>query len=270
MNCAFHRLCVLSLGIASVVFLQTMLVAQTTTGLAIQVLEASAGQNLISHDTPPIKVRVLDRTGRAIPGADVLFVAPEEGPTGQFLPNESKVTVATDSAGIATAPRFRTNNTVGEYQIQVIASYRNAASRVVIPQNNVLKRKSSTRKIILFSALIGGAAVAALAARGGSTPVSPAVGAAMTPTVSVGGEAAVSLTPPVSVSPALIIAPQTDFTPVVTALPGMDISAPPLATSPVPSPAVQVVPPVPQAQLPTIPGRACADMPPTSNRQACR
>ena len=277
---------VLSLGITSLMIVQTMLGAQWGSGLAIQVLEASAGQNLISQETLPIKVRVLDRSGRAISGANVLFVAPEEGPTGLFMPHESQVSVATDSQGMATAPRFRTNNTVGDYQIQVVATYRDAVSRVVIPQSNVLKRKSSKKKILLFSALIGGAAVAALAARGGSTPASPALGAlAVTPTISLGGESAISLTPSVSVPPAaLIIASQGDSTPVPTvptapisaAVPGTatspGASAPvaPLFPSTIPAPVVEIVQPLPQTQLPGVPGRACADMPPTSNRRDCR
>ena len=291
MNRAFHCLSlrVLSLGITSLMILQTMLAAQSGSGLAIQVLD-SAGQTLISQETRPIKVRILDRTGRAISGANVLFVAPEEGPTGLFLPNASQVNVATDSQGMATAPRFRTNNTVGEYQIQVVASYRDAVSRVVIPQSNVVKRKPSTKKILIFSALIGGAAVAALAARGGSTPASPALSAlAATPTINLGGESAVSLTPPVSVSPpALIITPQIDSTPVLVVPPSDPASTattvpttsspaatfPAVATSPASAP-VQAVQPIPQV-LPPIPqilpsiSDVCARMPPQSNRRDCR
>ena len=148
MNRSFHRLHlrVVSAGIASLMILQSMPAAQTNTGLAIQILEANPGENLIAQETSPIKVRIMDRTGRAISGANVLFVAPEEGATGQFLPNASQVSIATDSEGLAVAPRFRTNRTVGDYQIQVIASYQSAVSRAVIPVSNVLKKKSSSKK----------------------------------------------------------------------------------------------------------------------------
>lgn len=225
---------------------QEMLAAQTATGLAIQVLEANTGQNLISQETPPIKVRVLDRTGRAIPGASVLFVAPEGGPTGQFLPNANQISVATDREGVATAPRFRTNGTVGEYQIQVIASYMNAVSRALIPQTNVLKRTTSNKKIFIFSALIGGAAAAALAARRGSGPASSALGALVaTPTLTLGGESPVSLSTLPLASPS-----------------GSLSTSPAQPSSPAPSAAVEVVEP-PISAL-------CANLPPTSNRKDCR
>lgn len=283
MNRAFYRhyLRVLSLGTASLMIVQMMLAAQTETRLAIQVLEASAGQNLISQETLPIKVRVLDRTGRAISGANVLFIAPEEGPTGEFLPNATQISVATDREGVATAPRFRTNSTVGDYQIQVIASYRDAVSRAVIPQSNVLKRKSSNKKILIFSALIGGAAAAALAARRGSGPASSALGAlAVTPAITLGGESPVSLsslgtgTPnvgPTSV-PSTSLPTAPTFIAVATSTPttsppASSSSTPPLPTSP-PPPVVEVVQPIPQTQ-PSI-SDVCANMPPNSNRKDCR
>jgi hypothetical protein len=175
-------------GIASLLIHQTMPAAQSDTGLAIQFLEANAGENLIAQETNPIKVRVMDRTGRAIAGANVLFVAPEQGPTGQFLPNANQVNIATDKEGMAVSPRFRTNRTVGDYQIQVIASYRSAVSRAIIPLSNVLKKKSSRKKYIILSALIGGAAAAALASRGKNAgSVSPALEALSTPAITIGG-----------------------------------------------------------------------------------
>ena len=94
MNCT-HRLYlrVLSMGIVSLIVVQTATVGQSRTKFAIQVLEAKSGQNLIAQEIPPIKVRVMDRTGRAIAGANVLFVAPAEGPTGYFLRSCTRVFV---------------------------------------------------------------------------------------------------------------------------------------------------------------------------------
>ena len=194
MSCKSRRLRVLSLWIASIVLLQTVAAGQSGSGLAIQILEAKPGQNLIAQELPPMKVRVLDRTGRALPGANVLFVAPEEGPTGQFLPDASQVNIATDAEGMAITPRFRTNSEVGDYQIQVVASYKTSSSRVIIPQSNVLKRKSSHKKIMIITAVIGGAAAAALAAKGGNSgPASSALGTLATPTLTLGGESPVSI-----------------------------------------------------------------------------
>jgi hypothetical protein len=217
--------------------------AQSGSGLAIQVVEANAGQNLIADELPPIRVRVLDRTGRAISGANVLFAAPEEGPGGIFLPNASQITVTTDTQGMAAAPRFRTNSTEGDYQIQIVASYGPAVSRIVIPQSNVLKKKSSKKKMVFLSAILGGAAAAVLASRGGDAgPASSALGALATPTVTVGGES------PIGVSPT--------STSVTTLSSGA-------TSSPITSPSSPTVvsPPIDDV---------CARLPPNSQRRDCR
>jgi hypothetical protein len=73
------------------------------------------------------------------------------------------VSATTNNQGVASTPKFRTNTTVGSYQIQIVASYNDSVSRVVIPQSNVLERKSSKKKILILSATIGAAAVAAFA-----------------------------------------------------------------------------------------------------------
>lgn len=187
----------LSVGIIGVILLQTVSTGQST-GLAIQVLEANEGENLIGKELPPLKVRVMDRTGRVIPGANVQFRAPEDGPSGHFVPNSSQITVTTDTQGMATAPRFLTNSKVGDYQVEIVASYRDSVSRAVIPQTNIFKAKSSNKKFIILSALIGGAAVAAFARGGGNAgPASTALEAlAGTPTISFGGSSVgVSSTP---------------------------------------------------------------------------
>jgi hypothetical protein len=213
-NYALHRLYLraLAIGIASLIVLQTAIAGQSSAGVVIQVLEANAGQNLISQELPPIKVRVMDRTGLGIPGANVTFAAPEGDSFGHFLPNATQVRVTTDTQGIATAPRFRTNSTVGDYGIQVVASYGDSISRVEIPQSNVVKRKSSNKKLFIISAVIGGAAAAALAGKGGdSGPASTALGALATPTVTVGGSS-VAVTPSVAAPAAATSSSSTSAT----------------------------------------------------------
>ena len=71
MNRTVHHfsLRVLSVWIASLILVQAALAGQTGAGVIIQVLETNEGQNLIALETSPIKVRVMDRAGRAIPGA---------------------------------------------------------------------------------------------------------------------------------------------------------------------------------------------------------
>ena len=274
MNRTVHRfsLRVLSLGIVSLFLLQT--IAGQTGAVIIQVLETNEGQNLLAQETSPIKVRVLDRSGRAIPGANVVFSAPEAGATGRFLPNQNEISVATDSQGMATSPRFRTNTAVGDYEIQVIASYRDSASRVVIPQSNVVKRKASSRKFILFSAIIGGVAAAAFAAKGGNSGgASTALGALPTPTITVGGESVVDISvpifpvapPPVTPSVPTIFTDTSSTT--STASTGIPAVGPPIPPSPPPVAApTPVVQPVPQQPI----SPECARMPPNSNKSGCR
>ena len=232
MNYALRRPClgVLSVGIASLMVLQTATAGQSAGGLVIQVLEANAGQNLTSQELPPIKVRVMDRTGLAISGAKVTFAAPEGDSFGHFLPNATQIDVTTDAQGIATAPRFRTNSTLGDYGIQVLASYGDSVSRVEIPQSNVVKRKSSNKKIFILSAVIGGAAAAAFAGKGGgSGSASSAVGALATPTVTVSGSS-VGVSSGVTAAPAVSTPSSTSTTSTPTAT---------SSASPAPQPVVQ-------------------------------
>jgi len=250
---------VLCLLMAFFMVVQTPLAGQSGGGLAIQVLEASEGQNIVGQELPPIRVRVMDRTGRVINGASVLFAAPEEGPTGHFLPNESQITVVTDPQGMATAPRFRTNSTVGEYDIQIVASYKDAASRVLIPQSNVLKKKSSHKKLFILSAVIGGAAAAAFAAKGGNSgPASSALGALATPTITLGESSSGAPT-------VLAIAPSVGTTTSGT-LPSATSTS---STSGSSTSSGQSLTPPPQTQAPSI-SSVCANMPPNSNRRECR
>ena len=247
MNCTHHLyLRVLSMSIASLIVVQTATVGQSQAGFAIQVLEANSGQNLIAQEIPPFKVRILDRTGRAITGANVVFVAPTEGPTGHFLTNAAQISVATDSEGIAASPGFRTNSVVGDYQIQIIASYRDSVSRVLIPQSNVVKKKSSSKKFIILSALIGGAAAAAFAGGSGSSrSASSALGALAAPTLTLGGESAVGISS--SVGP---VAPTASTTAVPAMSPTSTSTTPSLTTGnsstpqPIAQPALQPQSPV--------------------------
>jgi hypothetical protein len=241
--------------IIGLILVQTGAARQSAAGLAIQILEANEGENLIDRELRPLKVRIMDRTGRVIPEASVLFQAPEGGPTGQFLPNSSQITVTTDTQGMATTPRFRTNSKVGDYQIQVVASYRASVSRAVIPQTNIYKVKSSNRKFIILSTVIGGAAAAALVSRrGNSGPASSALEAlAATPAIAVGGSS-VGVTP----------TPLT-LTPVATSPSAATLSSPPASSgSTATAPSGGSVQPTVAPSVPT----PCASIP--KNKKNCR
>jgi hypothetical protein len=189
MNCRVQRrhLRFLSVLICPLMVLQTAMAGQSSSGIRILVLEGSKAQNLISEQAPKhISVRVVDPTGKPLPGATVQFVPPEFGPGGTFVTDRNPVDVTTNPEGIADAPLFLANSTTGPYEIQIIASYMSDVSRVLVEQTNVTSvKKSSNKKLIIISAVVGGGLAAALAAKGGGgSPNSGPVGATVAPTIS--------------------------------------------------------------------------------------
>jgi len=151
-------------------------------------LEGNKAQNLLSAKSPkPISVRIVDRAGKPLSGANVQFVPPEFGAGGMFATDQNPVTVNTNPQGVAEAPPFLANSTEGSYEIQVIASYMSDVSRLLVEQTNVTSvKKKSSKKILIISAAIGGGLAAALAAKGGggSSNDSTPTGATVAPTIS--------------------------------------------------------------------------------------
>jgi hypothetical protein len=270
----------LSVVIIALILVQTVAGGQSTSGLVIQVLQANKGENLTDKELPPLKVRIMDRTGRVISGASVAFIAPEDGPSGHFLPDTRRITVTTDPEGVATAPPFLTNSRVGDYQIQVVASYRAAESRAVILQTNIFKAKStSNRKFIVLSAVIGGAAAAALVSRhGNSGPASSALEAlAVTPTISLGGSSTVAVSAPILGPVSSAPSGDTGSSTTIVSVPALpsasDTVSPPPASSGSTVTVQPTVPTQPTVQpVPTQPSAPsqCETKPKTANKRGCR
>jgi FG-GAP-like repeat/Bacterial Ig-like domain (group 3)/Putative Ig domain len=65
----------------------------------------------------PLSVVVRDTANAAIPGAIVSFTAPTYGISGAFPGPTYNVQVTTDAAGVATAPAFTANGTVGAFSV---------------------------------------------------------------------------------------------------------------------------------------------------------
>jgi hypothetical protein len=176
----------LSISICSLLLVQTAIAGQSG-GVSILVVEGNKAQNLISEQTTkPISVRVVDRAGKPVSGAEVIFVPPEFGPGGTFVTDQSPVSTITNPQGVAEAPRFLANSTMGNFEIQIIASYMGEVSRLLLEQSNVTSvKKSSSKKLVILSAVIGGGVAAAFAAKGsgGSSNSSP-TGARTAPTIS--------------------------------------------------------------------------------------
>jgi hypothetical protein len=65
----------------------------------------------------PLAVTVTDSDGNDVAGAVVKFAAPLNGPSGVFAGAGHVVEVTTNSDGVATAPQFSANETVGGYVV---------------------------------------------------------------------------------------------------------------------------------------------------------
>ena len=190
MNCRMQRryLRLLSILTCSLLLAGTAVAGQSGGGVSIVVLEGNKAQNLLSAKAAkPISVRIVDRAGKPLSGANVQFVPPEFGAGGMFVTDQNPVTVNTNPQGVAEAPPFLANSTEGSYEIQVIASYMSDVSRLLVEQTNVTSiKKKSSKKILIISAAIGGGLAAALAAKGGggSSNDSTPTGATVAPTIS--------------------------------------------------------------------------------------
>ena len=62
-------------------------------------------------------VKIVDAAGKPVAGVSVVFTAPSSGASGRFS-GLAKVTVKTDSTGLALAPAFKANGTVGSYSVK--------------------------------------------------------------------------------------------------------------------------------------------------------
>src|SRR5262245_49658974 len=79
-------------------------------GLRIQVVQGAKARNVVqSVSARPITVEVQDASGRPVPDATVTFVAPAQGPGGEFSNDLRTLTVTTDSAGRASAGQYHAN-----------------------------------------------------------------------------------------------------------------------------------------------------------------
>lgn len=75
--------------------------------------------NIGANFTSPLVARVTDQFANPIRLVEVTFTAPASGASATFAPNHNSnaVTVITDSAGNATTPTVRANQTVGAYPV---------------------------------------------------------------------------------------------------------------------------------------------------------
>ena len=155
LNLQSRRMQVLSALVSSFFALAPAIAGQSGIGLKIVVLEGSGARGAISRPAPrPIKLRVLDAGNRVVPGATVVFSAPESGPSCYFFNGSHSMIVFTDLEGLAVAQDYSANSTAGGYQIKVQAAYMGEVVNLPIEHTNLVPRKSS--KMFLIGAAVGG------------------------------------------------------------------------------------------------------------------
>jgi hypothetical protein len=149
-------------------------------GIRIVVVGGDNARNVIKQiPSEALTVRIQDASRRAVPGATVVFSAPDSGPSGEFANGSTSLTVTTGRDGLAAADGFRPNAVLGAYSIQVRAEAGGQTASASIAQTNVESRKSHTKLILIIASAVGAfAGGMAIAGRGGTDE---------SPTVTLGG-----------------------------------------------------------------------------------
>jgi len=146
--------------------------------LNIVIVEGEGAINNIRQRTArePI-VQVEDENHRPVAGAAVLFLLPDNGPSGVFEGGGRTIEVKTDSAGRAVGRGFKVNKVEGKFQMQVQATYQGVTASATIAQVNAgapvagARHGLSGRTIAILSVVGAAAAVGiVVAARRGSGP----------------------------------------------------------------------------------------------------
>lgn len=152
--------------------------AQGPSKLNINVIEGAGAVNNIRTRAPhELTVEVDDENDRPVAGVVVTFFAPNEGPGGSFVGDTQLLTVLTDKDGRAVASSYRPNGTVGDYKIQVTATYNDQTATTSISQSNqappvTAAKSKSNKKVLLIVAAAAAVAIGAgagLAGHGGSS-----------------------------------------------------------------------------------------------------
>jgi hypothetical protein len=143
--------------------------------LIISIVEGEGAINNVRQRTArePI-IQVEDENRRPVAGAAILFMLPDNGPSGVFEGGGRTLATKTDNAGRAVAKGLRVNQVQGKFQIQVQATYQGVTASATIAQVNAVLTAGAaggiSGKTIAILAAVGGAVAVGvvLATRGGS------------------------------------------------------------------------------------------------------
>jgi hypothetical protein len=175
---------------------------QAPSKLNINVVEgAGAVNNIRTRAAREFAVEVDDENDKPVPGAVVTFVAPNQGPGGAFAGDTQLLTVMSDKDGRAVAGSYRPNSAVGDYNIQVTATYGGETASATISQSNralaVAAAKKSNKRVLILVAVAAAVAVGAGAGlAGGHGSSSSSSTSTATPTATLGVGSGITVGPP--------------------------------------------------------------------------
>lgn len=92
-----------------------------TAGSPASILTSAGANQSAVHNTDfaaAMKALVRDSCGNPVSGVSVNFAAPTSGASGTFSGGGTSATVTTDASGIASAPAFTANGTLGSYTVK--------------------------------------------------------------------------------------------------------------------------------------------------------
>lgn len=155
-------------------------VQPTTDGLKIVIIKGANSTNSILRkfaEQPIVEIR--DADDKPVAGAEVIFQTPWSGPGAAFDDWLRALVVQTGPDGRAATRGLAPNNEEGQFNIKVMANYQGKSVVAVIPQTNVLGKRSqnvtsnSHKNLWIALAVLGAGAIAAggvAASRGGGSP----------------------------------------------------------------------------------------------------
>jgi hypothetical protein len=136
-------------------------------GLRIVVVSGEGVAHRTGRDSVRLPlIRVEDEAGQPINEAEVLFLLPEGGPGASFQDGTTTSRARTNERGLVALRPFKLNETPGEFQIRVEASWQGQRAAGTIRQVSQAKRGAGKKIAIISAVAAGGAGAAAALLRG--------------------------------------------------------------------------------------------------------
>jgi hypothetical protein len=131
-----RSLCFLLVGCLALPYPSVLSAQEPVHKLNLVIIEGDGAINNIRQRTArePI-VQVEDENHKPVAGAAVLFLLPDHGSGGTFADGSHSLSVTTNAQGRAAAHGMHLNNTQGQFQITVTATYGGLTATTVISQS---------------------------------------------------------------------------------------------------------------------------------------